>query len=184
MADNLMPVGDVQSNEKGSGARANSNKPDWSLMPLDQITFLMEKNPSYDLHNRVYKPDCTGMLQMLADIQSLANTHSIEKALYYSVLLTMQNNQKTFIEVMEEVIAVWEMGKKKYAPFNWMKGMPWSVPLACSVRHLLKMWKGVSTDQESGRLHGAHLICNLMMLCHYVDYYPEGNDLPHQWYSA
>jgi hypothetical protein len=116
-----MSVGDVTSSEKGTGARYNDGKPDWSLMP----------------------------------------TH-----------------------LLEEVVRVWMYGAKKYAAWNWAKGMPWSVPYACIIRHLYAWWwKGERNDPESGCSHLAHVICNLMMLMHYELHYPEGDDRPALWRS-
>ena len=39
--DFKMAVGDVNSKEMGSAARANGDKPDWFLMPLGQVSHLM-----------------------------------------------------------------------------------------------------------------------------------------------
>jgi hypothetical protein len=108
-------VGDVNSKEKGSGARYNDNKPDYSLIPL-----------------------CT-----LAD-----------------------------------EARVWEYGKKKYAEWNWVKGMDWSIPFACALRHLAAWQRGEDNDKESGLPHIAHAMCNLRMLTLYKDVYPEGDNRP------
>jgi hypothetical protein len=110
-----MSVGDVNSTEKGSGARYNDNKTDLSLIPI-----------------------CT-----LAD-----------------------------------EARVWEYGKKKYAAWNWTKGMAWSVPLACALRHIAAWQRGEENDQESGLPHLAHAMCNLRMLTLYKDVYPDGDDRP------
>lgn len=108
-------VGDVNSDEKGSGARYNSGKPDLSLIPL----------------------------------------------------CTLQDEAK-----------VWEYGKKKYAAWNWTKGMDWSIPLACALRHLSAWQRGEENDPESGLPHLAHAMCNLRMLTLYQNVYPEGDDRP------
>jgi hypothetical protein len=110
-----MPVGDVTSNEKGSGARYNDGKPDYSIMPL---------------------------------------------------------------HLFDEVCRVWTYGEKKYARWNWLKGMQWSVPYACACRHLFAYWRGERNDPETGFSHLAHVICNVMMLLHYEKAYPEGDDRP------
>lgn len=113
-----MAVGDVNSNERGSGARYNDNKADLSLIPL-----------------------CT----------------------------------------LEDEARVWMYGAKKYAAFNWMKGMQWSIPLACALRHIAAFQRGEDIDPESGQSHLAHAMCNLRMLTLYVNTYPEGDDRPKQW---
>jgi hypothetical protein len=106
-------VGDVNSTDKGSGARYNDNKPDYSLIPL-----------------------CT----------------------------------------MADEARVWEYGAKKYARNNWKKGMAWSIPLACLLRHLSAWQRGEDLDPESGLPHLAHAACNLRMLITYAESYPEGDD--------
>jgi hypothetical protein len=113
-----MPVGDVDSEERGSGARFNDGKPDFSLLPL-----------------------CT----------------------------------------LEDEMRVWAYGEKKYARFNWAKGMRWSIPLACILRHLSAWQRGEDLDPESGLPHLAHISCNLRMLTLYAKTYPEGDDRPKQW---
>ena len=113
-----MTIGDVHSNEKGSGARFNDAKPDLSLIPL-----------------------CT----------------------------------------LEDEARVWMHGRAKYAAWNWAKGMPWSVPYACALRHLAAWHRGETLDPESGLPHLAHVMCNLRMLTLYAQTYPEGDDRPVQW---
>lgn len=110
-----MSVGDVNSSEKGTGARYNDNKPDYSLIPLSTL---------------------------------------------------------------EDEVRVWEYGKRKYAAWNWAKGMAWTIPFACCLRHLAAWQRGEENDQESGLPHLAHAICNLRMLTHYSRAYPEGDDRP------
>ncbi len=78
----------------------------------------------------------------------------------------------------EECARVFEYGRRKYAAWNWAKGMPWSVPLACAARHLVAMHFGLLLDNESGLPHRGHVFCNVVMLLTFLDTYPEGNDLP------
>ena len=111
-------IGDVNSTEKGSGARYNGGKPDYSLIPF-----------------------CT----------------------------------------LEAEARVWEYGKRKYAAWNWAKGMNWSVPLACLYRHMAAWQRGEELDPESGLPHLAHAMCNLRMLTLYSETYPEGDDRPKEW---
>jgi hypothetical protein len=111
-------VGDVLSDAKGSGARYNQNKPDYSLIPM-----------------------CT----------------------------------------LEDEARVWSYGRKKYASWNWAKGMDWSIPLACLYRHMAAWQRGEECDPESGLPHLAHAMCNLRMLTLYAKTYPEGDDRPKQW---
>lgn len=108
-------IGDVKSDAKGSGARYNGGKPDFSLIPLSTL---------------------------------------------------------------EDEARVWGYGKQKYAAWNWAKGMAWSVPLACALRHLAAWQRGEDVDPESGLPHLAHVMCNIRMLTLYSKTYPEGDDRP------
>lgn len=110
-----MSIGDINSTEKGTGARYNDGKPDFSLIPL---------------------------------------------------------------ALLEGEARVWEYGAKKYSRNNWMRGMQWSVPLACILRHLAKWQAGEDLDQETGESHLDHISCNVRMLSLYAKTYPEGDDRP------
>jgi hypothetical protein len=116
-----MSIGDVNSNEKGSGARFNDSKADFSLLPL-----------------------CT----------------------------------------LEDEIRGWMYGKKKYAAWNWAKGMPWSVPFACAMRHLAAWQRGEDIDPESGITHLGLAMCNLRMLTLYAKTFQEGDDRPKEWLNV
>jgi hypothetical protein len=74
-------------------------------------------------------------------------------------------------------------GARKYAAWNWAKGMPWSVPMACALRHIAAWQKGEDIDPESGQPHLAHAMCNLRMLSLYAKTYPEGDDRPKKWFG-
>lgn len=113
-----MSIGDINSEEKGSGARYNDNKPDLSLIPLSTL---------------------------------------------------------------EGEARVWMYGERKYKRFNWMKGMKWSIPLACALRHIAAHQAGEDIDPESGESHISHALCNLRMLALYEKTYPEGDDRPSKW---
>ena len=86
------------------------------------------------------------------------------------------------LSTLEEEARVWMYGTKKYKAFNWMKGMPWSVPLACALRHIAAWQEGEDLDQESGHHHLAHAMCNLRMLMLYSKAYKEGDDRPPKEY--
>ena len=82
------------------------------------------------------------------------------------------------LATLEDEARVWMYGKEKYAAWNWAKGMPWSVPLACALRHISAFQAGEDIDAESGQPHLAHAMCNLRMLTLYAKTYPEGDDRP------
>jgi len=82
------------------------------------------------------------------------------------------------LSTLEDEARVWMYGKEKYAAWNWAKGMPWSVPYACAMRHLAAWQRGEELDPESGQPHLAHAMCNLRMLTLYSKTYQEGDDRP------
>lgn len=108
-----MSIGDVTSDERGSGARFNGGKARLDLVPLQGL---------------------------------------------------------------EDAARVFEYGAQKYAPWNWAKGMAWSVPIGCMMRHLMAIQRGEEIDPESGLPHIGHLMCNALMLATFRHTYPEGND--------
>jgi hypothetical protein len=152
-------VGNIDSNEKGSGARYNSGKPDYSMLLLSDFAKHLRKT-------------CTDekCWEVLGNLGWFQKTHDV-KFLFY-VLDTLG------FDAIEESTHVFTYGAAKYKKFNWMKGMQWSVPLACAVRHTMEIINGEEVDAESGRKHSGHILCNVFMLIHYVQYYKEGNDLP------
>ena len=77
------------------------------------------------------------------------------------------------VALIEGVIAVREMGTKKYGdPDNWKQVEPeryWQALL----RHTLAIWKDpYAVDSESGLLHLEHICCNAAFL---LEMYKEGH---------
>lgn len=156
-----MPIGDVTSNARGSGARYNDGKPDLALIPLDMVAESFEDEANTDFRHAVNFALATlGYFQTTGDINHLLAS-----------ITAMSDSWR-------DCARVFEYGRRKYAAWNWAKGMAWSIPIACAARHALAILEGETTDQESGLPHAGHFLCNLVMLRHFVDHYPEGNDLP------
>ncbi len=65
------------------------------------------------------------------------------------------------------LVEVLSHGAKKYAPRNWERGQPWSVPYASLMRHIQAWHSGEDTDPESGLPHLAHAACNVAFLLAY-----------------
>lgn len=152
-----MPVGDVSSNERGSGARFNDGKPDLSLIPPVLLP-CREDEEHYQLLNSMQ-------------------------------LLMFDGNPTPLWDWMDEAMAnnydlcakVFEYGKRKYAAWNWAKGMAWSIPVACALRHAHALYYNrEENDPESGLPHIGHILCNLVMLRHFAVTFSEGNDLPYR----
>lgn len=69
---------------------------------------------------------------------------------------------------VEEAIAqVLTDGAAKYADRNWELGLDYERVYSATRRHLSAFWKGEDIDPDSGRLHLAHAMTELMFLLHY-----------------
>lgn len=155
-------VGDLDSAAKGSGARFNAGKPRMDLLILrDSLRLLGSYGPV-----PAYKS-----FAKLAEFQATKDGHCLVDAV-------CELYSGNVLNALREASQVFEYGANKYAAWNWAKGMPWSVPLACAVRHLLSILDGKSVDQESGLAHAGHVVCNVLMLIHYDEHYLDGDDLP------
>lgn len=150
-----MPVGDIKSTERGSGARYNDGKLDVGQIPFKVLGDLIGS--------------C-----LLDDLGSFEERDAGTSD--YNKLLCAFEHLGPDVEIIMEAIEVFNYGEKKYARGNWMKGMKWSVPMACIARHELKIRSGQELDEESGLSHRGHIACNLIMLMYYLDHYPEGDD--------
>lgn len=74
------------------------------------------------------------------------------------------------------VARVMEYGTQKYEKDNWRRGMKWTVPYSCAMRHLMKWFEGEELDDESGESHLHHVLCNIAMLVEYSKTCPELDD--------
>lgn len=166
-----MTVGDIHSNDRGSGARYNSGKPDLSLIPLRILV------NSLSIHYDSWTPEqfaAYRCLTYLADWQERRSRANLMHA--WDALGP---------EAVAECARVFAYGALKYAAWNWSKGMAWSIPLACAARHILwGILAGEHDDPESGLPHRGHVACNLAMLMTYERTYREGDDrAPEGWLS-
>lgn len=157
-----MSVGDVGSNERGSGARYNDGKARVEYIPANVLAYYYSGR-SGESHEKCIAVNVLFELDQLEQ----GNTDAINGALDYLGDHRWAGAGEQF-----------HFGAKKYAAWNWAKGMQWSVPLACCKRHLIKVLEGESVDEESGVHHFGAVACNLIMLSHFVRHYAEGNDLP------
>lgn len=71
------------------------------------------------------------------------------------------------VDALEDVVRVYMMGAKKYAPHSWEKGMKISRIYAALLRHLFAWWRGEDNDPESGLPHLAHVTWNALALLTY-----------------
>lgn len=159
------PVGDLDSDEKGTGARFNAGKVPMNYIPFEQQLIVLSEYRRDPQHGYIF-----------ALLESLAQFEKGECSITDIV-------SELEITDLHAAAFVWEYGAHKYKAFNWMKGMPWSVPLGCISRHAQAIIvEGEELDPESGCEHWGHIVCNLLMLDHYSRYYPEGDDRPPREY--
>lgn len=155
-------IGDVSGTTKGSGARYNADKPQFDLIPVRTFTRMYEHRfdalgaDGCDLY-------CT--LLQLAEFQE-GDDAAVAVALQFGS------------EWAEDAVRVLEFGAKKYAEWNWAKGMSWQAIIGCALRHAKAVLEGEQLDAESGQTHLGHFLCNLVFLDHYVRVYKEGDDRP------
>lgn len=71
------------------------------------------------------------------------------------------------ISAVTEIVKVLTFGAKKYASWNWAKGLSYSRLYASSQRHLNAWWEGEDKDPETGIHHLAHLGCCVLFLLTY-----------------
>jgi hypothetical protein len=162
-------VGDVTSNAKGSGARYNTGKPPYELIPAAMLADFWEEFRDLEHKPGDVTPDPVSALGALGDFQARRG-----------------DDQDSLMEVLRwlgdggwhECAHVFDYGRKKYAAWNWAKGMAWSVPIACATRHLLAMIRGEQIDPESGLPHRGHVFCNVVMLYTFGRTYLDGDDRP------
>ncbi len=163
-------VGDIDSDEKGTGARMNAGK--------EEVGLILVRHWAEIFKNA---------------LNNASDANYEDRALLISVraLSRFQEGQLTGNELLKTISARWldqavpvmEYGMLKYSRWNWLKGMPWTVPLASAVRHAKAvLLRGEDDDPESGLKHIGHYTCNILMLATYWYTYPEGNDFPRQEY--
>lgn len=182
-----MAVGDVNSREMGTAARANGDKPDWSLMSLRQVASLMMNLSIIEKYRDDFSTGSAAakLVDILGQFQE--GLCSADQLLFASVAyhwdqyedVSGGSEPSPLSKVLEPVIAVWEYGKIKYSEFNWATGAKWSIPIGSLKRHIDDIiYDHEDFDSESLELHSAHIVCNAMMLVHYAQFWKKGDDRP------
>jgi hypothetical protein len=156
-------IGDVNSDVAGSGARYNVGKTPVELIPVWIIALACPGNSTED-----ESLEAGDILEALGEWQRGESS-------IWTVFDAFRGDWTT------DAALVFDYGRKKYAAWNWAKGMAWSVPTACAVRHLLAIRRGEINDPESGKPHRGHVACNLVMLAQYEETYRQGDDRPLKW---
>lgn len=166
-----MPVGDLESDERGSGARANADKLRVELIPVRAWVHHFAGKAYGSANSDVNVVALYTWLNLLDDLADFQEGKITGKQLLAHVPPSW----------MDAAVDVFVYGIKKYKMWNWLKGQPWSVPLASAVRHakaVLTYFPGEGVDKESGCYHNGMFVANLIMLATFYYTYPEGNDMP------
>lgn len=159
-----MTIGDVNSTARGSGARYNDGKVPLELLPLAVLSTAYTR--AVPNRNEAQAQALCATL-FLAEWQQTGDTSVLYEAI------------EALGSPWHECARVFDYGRRKYAEWNWAKGMKWSVPFGCTARHLEAIiLKGETHDAESGLLHVGHATCNLVMLITFAKTFPDGDDRP------
>lgn len=70
-------------------------------------------------------------------------------------------------DALEAAGRVLKAGAEKYEAHNWRKGMAWSRLFNSTMRHMWAFWGGEDRDPETGELHIAHVLANVLFLASY-----------------
>jgi hypothetical protein len=74
---------------------------------------------------------------------------------------------------IEQLVKVFTRGAEKYAPHNWLKGLPWMEVVASLERHLAAFKQGEDFDKETELLHMAHVAWNALAIVSYYKHAPQ-----------
>lgn len=71
------------------------------------------------------------------------------------------------VEWIEELMAVMEVGAKRYGETNWKKGMPFNECIDSLERHLIQFKKRIDTDPDDGLSTITKVAVNALFLRYY-----------------
>jgi hypothetical protein len=168
-------VGDPNSDAKGSGARWNEGKVPYDMLPINLLSDWMGKQ------DEKYGGGMLGngtASEIIAHIGSYQAGSDIGLDMALAAAADEGVGLEKFAGAAQVFQHVTTRAVKPYPKWNWMKGMAWSVPIGCILRHAQKIQAGEDTDPETGFPHMAHIQCNLIMLLLYRETYKEGDDRP------
>jgi len=76
-------------------------------------------------------------------------------------------------KALEPMVNVLEYGAIKYAPYNWIKGLPYTEIVESLLRHTYAFLEGEDIDPESGLSHIGHMQCNTLFLSWMIQNRPD-----------
>ena len=79
-------------------------------------------------------------------------------------------------ESLEPLVEVLMFGATKYSKDNWKKGQAITELLGSLLRHIIAFQKGEDLDEESGKSHIGHAMCNLMFIQYVLNNHKHFDD--------
>ncbi len=121
-----------------------------------------------DMYKVIVDPPGVKFDEKLFGTQPICNPSESEQGEYHTEIGKKYDQDKldwTLIpwEELKEVVEVLELGAKKYSRNNWKKIEPHRYEKAL-MRHLVSYVTGEKNDEETGKSHMAHIICNALFL--------------------
>ena len=101
-------------------------------------------------------------IKLLKELKIEIKENMVDKGLRYNTGKTKWSlvHWKSLIPMVE----VLEFGAKKYAPYNWMKGLKYTEVCESLLRHTHAFLEGEDNDNESKLSHVGHILCNGLFL--------------------
>ena len=79
-------------------------------------------------------------------------------------------------ESLEPLVEVLMFGATKYSKDNWKKGQAITELLGSLFRHIIAFQNGEDLDEESGKSHIGHAMCNLMFIQFVLTHHEKFDD--------
>jgi len=79
-------------------------------------------------------------------------------------------------ESLKPLVEVLMFGATKYSKDNWKKGQAITELLGSLFRHIIAFQNGEDLDEESGKSHIGHAMCNLMFIQYVLTHHEKFDD--------
>lgn len=79
-------------------------------------------------------------------------------------------------ESIEQILEILDFGSKKYAAWNWAKGISYSRLFAATMRHMWAWYRGEENDPETSKSHLAHASCCIVFLLYFTKHRQDYKD--------
>lgn len=154
--------------------RYNEGKLRYDLIPLHSLKRFINAKNDYDVE------DLISLYQQGKDtINGLSILDCVGYQLFRKVIAEEEMTSSVMslpTRLLNPIAAVFTMGSKKYAAFNWAKGASWQETLGSLLRHYRAFLIGIELDDESGQPHIAHAIVNAIFLQQFYHLAPFYDD--------